>query len=881
MKRLISILLCFILVMMGTFEVKAENANCEEIPLFEMRLVGEPDILSGDYFQEIKEQSGDVYLNELYTDISLGSVAILSVVSTIDKEYEYKFIENVGEEKVLLSEGNNSELRLNFDSIGEKSYEVQILEGDVVLETKNIKLNIQAEAENVEKNETEEITDYVEDGGTAETNEIIEESAETVEGKTEVESIEDTEKIVNSKGKENKGLTGTLTSSKTTVEYVNRGVTLKANVTGGDGAIEYQFSEYYDGKTEIVQEYSGKNTYNFSTKEIGTHTYYVDVKDGRGKTLRLTYTMVVVLQPGYEMAGTLTSSKSTSEYENRGVTLTANMTNGYGEYRYEFSETYNGKTETVQKGEQNTYSFQTKGIGEHTYTVVITDKAGQQMELKYTMKVYEEPEAKLSGTLTSSRTTKEYVNRGVILTANAIGGNGELKYQFSEHYDGKTEIVQEYGSKNTYSFSTKGLGTHTYYVDVKDGRGKTLRLTYTMTVIAHPDYAITVNLSSNKTATEYVNRSVVITATALGGYDKNYTYQFSETYDGVTRILQEFSADNTYSFSTEKIGTHYYTVTVKDGQNQTGTASYTMVVKAHPDYEMKVSLTSDKTTNEYSNRSIMLTAVVTGGYGDYQYQFVRVYEGGSKIVRDYADSNQYSFKTGVPGNYIYYVNVKDKANSVTQASYFMTVISDGNIFKGIDVSAYQGNINWAQVNGAGIDFAMLRVIENKMGALAVDSKFYQNASGATANGISIGAYRYGYAMNVSEARTEAYAVVNALKASGCTFNYPIAYDMEDWDTQGTLSMGERTAILKAFKAVIEENGYSFMIYASRSWLETMIDMNEFAGEDIWVAEYRDYTPDLGHQYKGPGRVTIWQYSSMGQVPGIAGNVDMNVGYMKY
>ncbi len=692
MKRLISILLCFILVMMGTFEVKAENANCEEIPLFEMRLVGEPDILSGDYFQEIKEQSGDVYLNELYTDISLGSVAILSVVSTIDKEYEYKFIENVGEEKVLLSEGNNSELRLNFDSIGEKSYEVQILEGDVVLETKNIKLNIQAEAENVEKNETEEITDYVEDGGTAETNEIIEESAETVEGKTEVESIEDTEKIVNSKGKENKGLTGTLTSSKTTVEYVNRGVTLKANVTGGDGAIEYQFSEYYDGKTEIVQEYSGKNTYNFSTKEIGTHTYYVDVKDGRGKTLRLTYTM---------------------------------------------------------------------------------------------------------------------------------------------------------------------------------------------TVIAHPDYAITVNLSSNKTATEYVNRSVVITATALGGYDKNYTYQFSETYDGVTRILQEFSADNTYSFSTEKIGTHYYTVTVKDGQNQTGTASYTMVVKAHPDYEMKVSLTSDKTTNEYSNRSIMLTAVVTGGYGDYQYQFVRVYEGGSKIVRDYADSNQYSFKTGVPGNYIYYVNVKDKANSVTQASYFMTVISDGNIFKGIDVSAYQGNINWAQVNGAGIDFAMLRVIENKMGALAVDSKFYQNASGATANGISIGAYRYGYAMNVSEARTEAYAVVNALKASGCTFNYPIAYDMEDWDTQGTLSMGERTAILKAFKAVIEENGYSFMIYASRSWLETMIDMNEFAGEDIWVAEYRDYTPDLGHQYKGPGRVTIWQYSSMGQVPGIAGNVDMNVGYMKY
>ncbi|MCU6747763.1 GH25 family lysozyme [Faecalicatena acetigenes] len=680
-------------------------------------------------------------------------------------------------------------------------------------------------------------------------------------------------------------LAGTLKSNKSTGEYVNRGVTLTADVTGGNGTRKYQFSENYNGETKVVQEYSTKNTYSFTTKEIGKHTYYVDVKDNKGQTLRLSYTMTVVPQSGYEMAGTLTSNKTTAEYENRSVTLTAKLSKGYGGYNYVFKESYNGITKTVQEGEKNTYSFTTKGVGSHTYTVTVTDKAGQLLELKYKMQVYAEPDTQpeqtMKGTLTSNKSTGEYAKRSVTLTADVTGGNGTLEYQFSETYNGETKVVQKYSSKNTYSFSTKGVGIHTYYVDVKDSKGKTLKLSYKMTVAAHPDYEIAVGLSSNKTTTEYVGRSIALTATASGGYDKNYEYQFSETYGGETVVVQKFSKDNTYHFTTKTVGSHIYTVTVRDGQNQTKSKSYSMTVKIHPDYQMYATLESNKTTAEYSNRSVTLTASASGGYGEYQYQFVRVYEGGSKIVRNYSTSNKYTFMTGIPGNYTYYVNVKDKANNVVQASYFMQVASDGNLFKGIDVSSYQGNINWAKVKAEGVNFAMLRVVENKMGALAVDSKFYQNAAGATANGIAIGAYRYGYAMSVSEARTEAYAVVNALKASGCTFRYPIAYDMEDWETQGTLSMAERTAIIKTFREIIEENGYTFMIYASRSWLESMIDMEEFAGEDVWVAEYRDYTPDLGHQYRGPGRVTIWQYSSRGKVSGISGDVDMNIGYMKY
>ena len=72
-----------------------------------------------------------------------------------------------------------------------------------------------------------------------------------------------------------------------------------------------------------------------------------------------------------------------------------------------------------------------------------------------------------------------------------------------------------------------------------------------------------------------------------------------------------------------------------------------------------------------------------------------------------------------------------------------------------------------------------------------------------------------------------------------------------------------------------------MIYANKYWLENKIDMTQFSQDDVWIAQYRDYTPNLGYQYSGPGRVTIWQYSSRGSVSGIYGDVDMNIGSVSY
>ncbi|MCF2555206.1 GH25 family lysozyme, partial [Faecalicatena contorta] len=604
----------------------------------------------------------------------------------------------------------------------------------------------------------------------------------------------------------------------------------------------------------------------------------------KGKTLQLTYKMEVKAHPDYKLSGMLTSNKTTKEYENRTVTFTTAVTKGYGEYEYKYSEVYEGKTKVLQEyGSKNTYSFTTAGIGTHTYYVDIRDRSGQTLRLSYVMNVVKEPITDLAATLSSNKSALEYVDRSVVLTAAVTKGNGGYQYQFSEEYEGEKKIVQEYSSSNKYSFATSKIGEHIYYVDIKDSKGKTLQLTYKMEVKAHPDYKLSGTLTSNKTQEEYVARSVVLTAKIENiGYGGEYLYQFSEVYNGITTVLQEFSESPTYSFTTQKIGTHVYYVTIKDRQNQTYAVSYSMQVKTHPDYVMKAYLTCNGSNIQNSDVELMLTASVEGGYGGYAYQFSREYNGFTKILQEYSEESTYSFTTGLAGDYTYYVEVQDASGAVVKVAYDMKVESDKTVLTGIDVSAWQGKIDWSQVKQAGIDFAMLRILSGGMNNLKVDSTFYYNIKNATAAGIPVGVYRYGYAMTVEQAQKEAQMVVDTLKTSGCTVALPVAYDVEDADTQGTLSRAELTAIIKAFQKVIEDNGYRFMIYASKSWLETTIDMSEFSNVDVWVARwFNDGTPNHDHGYTGAGVVTLWQYTDKGTVPGITGNVDMNIGYEIY
>lgn len=190
--------------------------------------------------------------------------------------------------------------------------------------------------------------------------------------------------------------------------------------------------------------------------------------------------------------------------------------------------------------------------------------------------------------------------------------------------------------------------------------------------------------------------------------------------------------------------------------------------------------------------------------------------------------------------------------------------------KGIDVSKWQGTIDWAKVKASGIDFAILRCSFGRASSQK-DAMFETNYKNAKAAGMPVGAYHYSYATTVEQAKAEAQLCLNTIK--GKTFEYPIYFDIED-PSQSSLSKSTISAIIKAFCKTVEEAGYYVGIYANLSWLNTKIDDECKKRYDVWLAQWSGeptYTGSFG----------MWQNSSKGTVPGISGNVDTDVSYKDY
>lgn len=192
------------------------------------------------------------------------------------------------------------------------------------------------------------------------------------------------------------------------------------------------------------------------------------------------------------------------------------------------------------------------------------------------------------------------------------------------------------------------------------------------------------------------------------------------------------------------------------------------------------------------------------------------------------------------------------------------------MIKGIDVSKWQGSIDFQKVKNSGIDFVIIRAGYGKMPSQK-DKCFEDNYRKAKAAGFDVGVYWYSYAMSVDEAREEAKACLSVIK--GKQFEYPVYFDLEE---QKQFSKGREfcDSIVNAFCGELEKNGYFAGLYISRSPLERFISESTAKKYALWVAEYNSrcrYNGDYG----------MWQYSSKGKVNGIGGNCDMNYCYKNY
>ena len=197
---------------------------------------------------------------------------------------------------------------------------------------------------------------------------------------------------------------------------------------------------------------------------------------------------------------------------------------------------------------------------------------------------------------------------------------------------------------------------------------------------------------------------------------------------------------------------------------------------------------------------------------------------------------------------------------------------------GVDVSVFQGDIDWEQVKAAGYEFAILRIGYRgygEEGTLNADEKFEQNLENARKSGMDVGVYFFSQAVNEEEAKEEADFVLEHLK--GQELQMPVVYDpehiLEDEARTDGVTGEQFTQNAKVFCKAIEEAGYDAMIYSNMLWEAYELDLEKLSDYPVWYADYEELP-------QTPYRFSMWQYSSTGSVPGIEGNVDLDIQFVK-
>lgn len=185
---------------------------------------------------------------------------------------------------------------------------------------------------------------------------------------------------------------------------------------------------------------------------------------------------------------------------------------------------------------------------------------------------------------------------------------------------------------------------------------------------------------------------------------------------------------------------------------------------------------------------------------------------------------------------------------------------------GIDVSKYQGNIDWAKVAKDGVRFAILRAGSQDNNGPYVDPYFEKNYTGAKAAGLKVGAYVFTYGKTEDEQNKELNVWLTALQ--GKTFDYPVFVDVEADQLKNVSNL---TNLVKRMMDILDQKGFIPGWYSYTNFINSYIDANALKDYPLWVADYRD---SIGYK----GDYMMWQYSSSGAIDGISGNVDLNLDY---
>ena len=435
---------------------------------------------------------------------------------------------------------------------------------------------------------------------------------------------------------------------------------------------------------------------------------------------------------------------------------------------------------------------------------------------------------------------------------------------------------------------TNYTGTATYKVASKDDKIATARVDANGKIavkgVAAGDTTVTATVTMGS-VTKTLELAVKVTAKMAITLDKTAVTVYPKSTATVTATVSG-SGTVTASSSDTNIATvsvNGKTITITGVK--AGSATITAVYK-EGNSEVKATCTVKVgTSNPREDKNTVLKDTsgkelyVSDGNNEYRLAHYADYYTSSKFY--IKEATRYTGWQTLDGKVYFFKADGDKVTGeqVIQGAKY-NFASDGSLVvgsgtMGIDVSKWNGTIDWNAVKNSGVSYVIIRVgyRGSSQGALIEDPKFKTNIKGATAAGIKVGVYFFTQAVDEVEAVQEASMVLDRI--SGYKISYPVFLDVEGSGGRGdAIDSATRTAVCKAFCNTIKNAGYTPGIYANKTWLSSKMDAGALSGYKIWLAQYAK-TPTY------TGRYDLWQYRSNGKVSGISGNVDLNLSYLGY
>ena len=515
---------------------------------------------------------------------------------------------------------------------------------------------------------------------------------------------------------------------------------------------------------------------------------------------------------------------------------------------------------TVLKDKKD-YSVSYKNnLNAGTATMIITGKGNYIGTISKTFKITRKSITKLSfGNIS---------NKGY--TSIGIKPNIVIK-------DSKKQLVKDIDYTLTYINNIK-VGKATVKITGKGNYKGTV--TKTFKIVRTSISKVSVSAISNK---EYTGKAIKPLPTLKIGsatltLNKDYTLKYSNNI---------------------KEGTASITITGKGGVSGSKVVKFKIIKTEHPyvvSSKSKIVVGSNATLKVYDNTKpitfksqntsiakVSSKGVVTGvGVGTTKIYATVGYETLSYSI---TVSNKDNFTGYVEiGNREYiYKNGKEQGYYETSSNLSKTLYDmDGNKKSkfGIDVSEFQGKIDWTKVKKSQVDFAIIRCGFRGYGTgkLVTDATFKYNIENAITNGIDVGVYFFTEAINEKEGIEEANYVLSLIE--GYNISYPIIIDTESVGGSGRadiITKAKRTEAINGFCKTIKEAGYTTMIYASARWFTTHLDLSKLTEYEKWVAHYTGFNniTDYDKDY------SIWQYTSSGKLSGISTRVDFNICFKEY